>query len=239
MNPINLLAAAAMLAYAAYLDFRTREVPDRLWIGFCTLAAVLLVLETISRPRPIDTLYELASIGLVSIIAYALYAFGFFGGADAKGLVTVSFLLPLYPGAATIHPVTGLIVLTNGVMLSITLPLAYLIYNSFRILRREPIFDGFEQEGFPRKLLAALLGTRVGQVRENQFRFSLEQTTPAGKTFTFSLLGDVEFLKNQRDVWVTPGIPLLVFIALGFLVMLVTGDLLYYLLRWLFPITSA
>ena len=71
-----------------------------------------------------------------------------------------------------------------------------------------------------------LFGVRIKNARSRKFWFPLETEKNGRRTFNFKLLS-IELEEPTRDdCWATPGIPLLIFITLGFLSYILVGDLI-------------
>ncbi|MHB8565893.1 MAG: A24 family peptidase [Nitrososphaerales archaeon] len=224
----GIILAAIMLIFTSYLDIKKREVPDKVWLIFGAAGALLQAYEIQSGEEVWITL-AIALI-LATGIGMGLFYFGFYGGADGKALIALALLVPYFAARVSIYTIAPLIVLTNGVLISVLLPIAMLILNIVRLLRGEKIFDGF-QESLIRKIVACLLGYRqMGNPRP--FQFSMEKSAVQGKKFDFSMMQE-EF-ETRGGTWVTPGIPLLVFFALGFFVMLFYGDIVIGLIEFVF-----
>jgi preflagellin peptidase FlaK len=229
---LNILLVTVMLAYTSYLDLKKREVDDYVWIIFGLLGATLLPIEYLLHWYNENIFVTLFSIGISSAIGLGLFYFGFYGGADGKALIVVSVFLPVYTSCDCIQPITSIIVLTNAVILSLILPISISVYNLSQILKGENIFRGLESESKKRKLLAIFLGFRIKPNSKRKFMLPMEKTVNDRRTFSFSLLED-DF-ESRQDVWVTPGIPLLVFMTVGFLVLILFGDLLTVLIKLIF-----
>lgn len=220
-----------MLTYASYSDWKTREVDDKLWILFSSIGIALNLIDLSFQYSPQILMLIIISISLISLISFMLYYLGFFGGADAKALIAISLIIPLYYPYKYIHPFTSLTSLTNGAFLTLSLPITFFILNMIRILHGEKIFLGFENDKFWKKLLVCFLGYRAKKVEKGQFFMSLQTVVNGKKVFHISLLKDEEFVSGQ-DVWVTPGIPLLIFITFGFLLTVTFGDFLALLFQF-------
>ena len=165
-------------------------------------------------------------------MAFGFYFLGFYGGADAKAILLVSIGLPLYQGRS-IHPFTGLSTLTNGLLFSLILPLAILIYNLTQLIRGRNIFEGFDCESHLRKFLALFFGVRLKNAKNKKFWFIMEEKNHV-RRFKFGLFS-LELSEIDRDdVWATPGIPLLIFITAGFIHYIFLGDLSYTFFKTLF-----
>jgi preflagellin peptidase FlaK len=232
MPIVNIVVASVMLLSSSYLDLKKREVPDKFWIIFGAAGVALQVYEVSIGVTSL--FYLVFSIVLASIIGMGIFFVGLYGGADGKALIALAILLPYFPPKIGIYRIAPLIVLTNGVLLSMLLPLALGIYNATRIVRGEKIFDGFKEPAY-RKLLASFLGYKsVGMPREFQFSMekkleSMPMRVPRERKFDFALMQD-EF-ESSPGTWVTPGIPLLVFFTAGFFVLLGYGDLVIGLVQ--------
>ncbi|MFN3621522.1 MAG: A24 family peptidase C-terminal domain-containing protein [Nitrososphaerales archaeon] len=66
----------------------------------------------------------------------------------------------------------------------------------------------------------------------------MEKEESGKRRFNFNLLRVDEDFAAKGDVWVTPGIPLLAFMAAGFIVAVFFGDLLAYILKAFVMLTT-
>jgi preflagellin peptidase FlaK len=225
---VGLILAAAMLIFTSYLDLKKREVEDKVWLIFGGIGAVLQAFEL--WYGDVSGLWLAISLILAATIGMGLFFFGFYGGADGKALIVLALLVPIFYPQNGIYTLAPLMVLSNGVLISVFLPFVMLILNSVRILRGQKIFEGFNETPI-RKLTACLLGYKqLGNPRS--FQFSMEKSSENGKKFDFAMLQD-DF-ETRAGTWVTPGIPLLVFFAIGFFVMVFYGDLVISIIRFVF-----
>lgn len=232
MEYARLAASLVMMCYGSYRDLRTREVSNKLWIVFGALGVVMNILDFGFLGRRTSDLIQVGiSVGLTWPIALVFFYVGLYGGADAKALMILALLTPTATQGTYLHPFTPLTVLTNGVFCSLVVPLAFFLYNASKALRGEKIFEGFESEPIWRKIAAAFLGRRIDNIGNRKFLLTLEKKEEGVRKFNFSLLtAEEDELKEARDMWVTPGIPLIVFLTAGFVIALVYGDLLSILL---------
>jgi len=151
-----------MLLISSYEDFKTREVDDRIWLIFSPLGIIITLFEFFLKF--IDFSYLILyfiSILITTIISIIIYYSKFVGGADSKALITLSFLDPINYNKNTIHPFVPIIVLTNSCIISLIIPLFLFIYNLFRILNKENIFEGFENEKLYRKIFALFIDIKL------------------------------------------------------------------------------
>jgi preflagellin peptidase FlaK len=222
---VNIFLATVMLLLTSYLDMKSREVPDKVWIAFGVIGVTLQIYEI--EIQVTQWFFLVIAIGLATAIGMGIFFAGLYGGADGKALIVLAVLVPYFDPHVGIYPIAPLIVLTNGILLSMFLPLGLGIFNAYRIMSGKRIFEGFS-EPLHRKLLAAFLGYKsMGKPRD--FQFSMEKKTAEqqqagqGKRFDFGLTQDN--FESAPGTWVTPGIPLLVFFTAGFFVLLFYGDL--------------
>ncbi|MEN2974246.1 MAG: A24 family peptidase C-terminal domain-containing protein [Candidatus Caldarchaeales archaeon] len=229
LTRISILSAT--LFYTSYLDWRYREVSDSVWIISGSLVTALTIVDLALDWSMTKLLLSLLSIGLSTGLAFGFYFFGLYGGADAKAIFIISLGIPLYWSSRGLHPFTGLASLTNGLILSLIIPIVMLAYNIIQIIGGRKVFEGFEHESMMRRLAAVVLGVRLKNAKNRKFWFMMEEEVEGIRRFRFNLfsleLADIE----RDDVWVTPGIPLLIFITSGFLYYLFLGDLSYHVIR--------
>lgn len=130
---LRFLLGFAMLAGAVPSDLRRRRVPNSWWIPFTALAAALLVGDLLDPARDWGRLA--IAYGGAAAVAGAMYLFWrmrLFGGADAKALMVLAFLVP-WPSprtAASIQP--ALDTVANGSLLMLAVPVACLLVNLLR-----------------------------------------------------------------------------------------------------------
>ncbi len=235
-----------LLLYVSFLDIKSREVEDKIWKFFILIGLLFFGYEIISTGIALDwqldpiimivkTLdWQLVPISIVVtfVIAYILNYLGFYGGADAMALITLSFILPVFNSPLYLHPLAPLIVLTNAMVLVMALPVYYFIRNSYSLIKGDKIFSKFEDEPIWKKIVVSFIGYRLKNVKEDDFYLPLEKSVGGKKKFDISLLKDDEDFKflQGKDIWGTPGIPLLLFLAGGFIAMLLFGDIVAILL---------
>lgn len=229
----NTAIASITLLYSSYLDLKKREVEDIVWIVPSALGLALNLY--FFYPFGFEQLVRYGLVVLVSTaLAFAFYFAGLYGGADAKAITAISIIQPFSTTMPQIHGVTSLTVLSNGMILSISLPLLFGLLNIYRILRGEKIFEGFEAERGHRKFVALFLGTRMRKAAGKNFWGVMEKSEGGVRKFRFNL--DIMELErvDRDDVWITPGIPLLIFFTAGYFLNLFAGD---FLAHFLFSLT--
>jgi hypothetical protein len=81
-----------------------------------------------------------------------------------------------------------------------------------------------------RKIFALLIGYKTKK-NKKRFATSIEKNINGKKKFVFSLLeNEIEFIED-KNIWVIPSIPLIVFILLGYIINILYGDILKMLIQ--------
>lgn len=244
----------AFFFYASWSDYKTREVSNTVWIAFAPLALVLTSVQVLAFSRESLNTFVLSFV-LTSVLSIVLFYAGAFGGADAKALICLALALPLYP--SVIQPLFGLVspifpitVFTNAVLLAVVSVFYSIARNCFwRFRTGKRLFEGFEDASLGRKVLTFLCGYRIGitELEKAEHSYPLEDisTTDAGEPKRSLLVfpKDEERMeiinriskaakegKLPREIWITPGLPMLIFITVGLIVALFLGDILWVIL---------
>jgi Flp pilus assembly protein protease CpaA len=243
------LAAIALsiitFSVGAVADLRTREVQDRLWLFYGSAGSALTLVRFVLTPS--ELMLGLLSVTLTCTISVLLFFLGFMGGADSKAFICLAATLPLNP--TILKPMIGyvlpffpLTVLISSFVLSATTSL-WTVMRNFRAYLKEgkTMFQEFGQEAWYSKLMAVLIGFRVDQeeLRKNTFLYPIEVADSSrfsGRRFKLSFNVDSDREKEVRQllsslsnsstrVWVTPGLPMLLFVLVGLLFTVSVGDL--------------
>lgn len=218
LDGLRIVLALAMLGIACASDIKKREISDIIWIVFGAIAAILI-------PFSGSITDELPKIGIAMIIApiaIIIWRFGLFGGADAFALIVLAALVP--STTLTHAIITPFTTLTNTVLLSIIPMLVNVTRNTILIAKKCDIFEGFN-ETKSKKILAMFIGYRAANPK---FGFSIEQKQGKFKKLNLSLQhAEYASFCEKADTWITPGIPYMIFIAAGFVIQLIYGDIIF------------
>ncbi len=237
----------AILTIASVYDIRTREVPDKIWLIYGPVGLALTIYRTYVDPSQL--LFTVISIGFSILLAFGIVFFGLSGGADAKGLICLSLTLPLPPTILSpllgyVFPFFPIVVLVTGYFCTLSVVVWMLAKNLALLTRlRSGMFKGLESEPAWKKALAFITGfpTSVRQLQSTFYLFPMEKVVEdqngAHRTFQLYANADVdrepilnEFVDSMRKVgspdivWVSPGLPLLVFILIAVVIVLALGD---------------
>ena len=132
------LLAVPVFAWAASRDLRTRRVPNRTWLPLVVVGIVALAWDLLALTgnpgfeRRLFVIRTLLSLGFVAPLGYVFWRIGGFGGADAKAIITLAVVFPVYPvyyalgGAYPIHAapfgVFSFTILSNTVLVGLLYP---------------------------------------------------------------------------------------------------------------------
>ncbi len=250
---LQMLAIVVTLFFfglGSLLDFRSREVDDKVWLAYGPIGLLLTIGTLFVDPSRI--FLTALSAGIAFALAIGLFYFGLFGGADAKAIICLGLTIPLVPSSfpgllGYAHPFFPVVVLVTGFLCSVLAAVWLGLDNVFKYSRfGSTMFQGLEHESRWRKGLAMISGyrTEIARLRSVFYLYPMEEIVqaPDGARRSFKLFVDAESdrekmildfsnafaqLNLQGQVWVTPGLPMLVFITVGLVVTLVFGDVLF------------
>ena len=244
LDILRVLVATAILGYSCVTDWKVRRAPNALWYVMGGFGVIFGLYQLWLNDFNLSFLIWLgAGVLFIYMLVYLIFRVGGFGGADAKALIAIAIMFPLYPAIDLagfnfpisddiMSPVFALAVLGNAVVLNIIVPLCMLLYN----LTSTP----------PSELLSNPVGAftgyraRIGDLKGKHLRLMHHYGEEDGNVqkrwvFKGSEIDDssVKELAKWRDagkigdkVWVTPKLPFLIPITLGFLVGVFYGDIL-------------
>ncbi len=228
LDIIRFIIGVLILSYASYTDIRTRTASNLLWTIMGIIGILLLIIQYLLNPFDITILiYIPIMIGFI----YLLFQMRLlFGGADAKAIMALTILLPIQPKIFQI-PIWGQsfmpaswTVFVNSLIIFIIIPICLLIYN-------------LTQKNL--KLPHSLLGYKTKlQKAKGKFVWPLEKIQN-GKTKLIIRPKESntqeeyqEFEKQGiTEIWVTPKIPFMIPLLLGFISTFILGDILYTLMN--------
>jgi preflagellin peptidase FlaK len=139
------LLAVPVFVWAAYRDLRTRRVPNRAWLPLIAVGLLALVWDLFTladgsgAARSLFLVQAVLSLGFVAPLGYVFWRIGGFGGADAKAIITLAVVFPVYPvyyalgGAYPLYQaplgVFSFTILSNTVLAGLVYPLALALRN--------------------------------------------------------------------------------------------------------------
>ena len=246
---LKMIYCTPFLLYSCYTDLQTRRVSNQVWKVMLIGGGLFAAYDIINTGM--TALFGLAlSVSIIFIFVYILFQFGAFGGADAKCLIVLSIIIPVYPLIELFgveYPLTGIPLINlfaftifgNAILLTIVVPLALFFYNLIVLKPREILKDpaylfvGYKTD------ISKLQGRHIKLIHERSLVDGILQTRfkRGGVDIEEEIIKELEtFAHNNlmnRHVWVTPGMPFIIPITLGFYTAIFFGDLIFYLTRQL------
>jgi len=242
MDIYRVVFSLLILAYACYSDIRKRSVSNIVWLVMAgvgiAFSGYYIVVQGMSFLIPF-----IFSATITGAVSYIFFRLGLFGAADAKALICIALLFPTQPGFTIFSynfPLLGtyvpiffpfaLIVLLDAAVLALAVPISLFFRNLHSLGLKEFIrntalcfiayrvnIDGLSSVRFAR--LTHTYEEIDGHLTR---RYSLGGTPINSKTVQQLKAYHGEG-KVAAEVWVTPELPFILFIALGFLASCLIG----------------
>ena len=230
LDIIRLVVGTIILGYACYTDLKTRMAPNILWIIMGGVGVILLIIQYLTGniQNPLYLLF----IPLIIAIVYIFFYIGLiFGGADAKAIMSLAILSPFwpsifdYPQHPSVMPFSWAI-FSNSIIIFLLIPPSLLIYNA---IKREI------------ELPFALIGYKMDiEKAKKKFVWPLEKIVDGKRKLVimpedFDTSEHLEELEKQglKRIWVTPKIPFMVPLLIGFVAAYLYGDILFTIIDFL------
>jgi preflagellin peptidase FlaK len=229
---LKVLITAVIFIKASVHDLREREVSDELWKLMLAVAIPLNVVQFIFEG--FDLVLAVVQFVLIFLLANFMFYVAGFGGADAKALIALSIMFPVYPKILTLpllnkgFGIFAFSVLANSVIVAPLLALVMFVRN---VLHWE---SG--------RLIYRFVGYKVDVDKIPKFHLLFEFIDENGRLVRTirAIEPDEDTLRRLREakkngiidrVWVTPALPFLVFMTAGFFVAVIFGDLIVWLIE--------
>ncbi|MDD4748846.1 MAG: A24 family peptidase C-terminal domain-containing protein [Methanosarcinaceae archaeon] len=247
---LTLFSCLPFLLYASYSDLKHRKVSNRVWKGMLAALFVFVLYEASHGGLPY--IVQLSySFFVIFILGYLFFCLGFFGGADAKALIVLSLLIPVYPDIQLLSkhfpllglPFHGLFAFTvfeNALLFTACVPFGLFFYNLLHfskdmLSRPFYMFVAFQVD--IRSLRAMVeKGRALRLIERFEYREGKLKSGFAGRGIVLSpnILSKLEACRKKgllkENLWITPRIPFILPISLGFLFAILLGDLALFLL---------
>jgi len=232
----------ATLALGSYMDLKKREIEDKVWVIGGIAGLPITILQLVSGPELAPA--YLLSIGVTLLIVVVLAYADMMGGADLKAFIMLALLeLPSSRTRLTVFPAIS--VLVNSVFFSLSMVLFIFLRNIKKIIRDELHFG--EDMGKATRLIVLLSSYRekLGRVKAEPHKyFIMERVENGRRVFRSSVKASVETtelirkleasgVKDDEEVWVSPTIPMIAFIFIGYIAYLFLGDVVTPFLRFI------
>lgn len=242
---LKILFTMPFLLYGCYTDIKERRVSNKVWKYMLASGSVFVIYEVFTGGIPYLKSLVLSSV-IVFVSIYILFQLGAFGGGDAKGLIVLSILFPLYPAflfSGKVYPLLGLppvglfafTVLENALLVTVLVPIGMFCYNLLHFspeMLKSPLymFIGYRTEVSSLKNKEHLGLLEKFELDENGV--VIRKFARTGLNFDANQKPELEeYVKKgliEKEIWVTPGLPFMLSITAGFIIAVVFGDLIFY-----------
>ncbi len=246
LDILKIIFCTPFLIYSCYSDVKTRRVSNNVWL-LMLAGGIFFVLNDISTFGAAYLPRLIISAGFIFVFVYILFQLGVFGGADAKSLIVLSIILPAYPKLQAFNytfplnkPIIDLFafgIFGNAVLLTIVVPLSLAVYNLAKMGAHvdKPlyIFIGYKNK------ISELADRHIKlidtfEVVNGAVKFRFKR---GGVEIDEAVISELKTLSEKGlikdEVWVTPGLPFMIPITLGFFVAVFYGDLIFELMKYL------
>ncbi|MGQ0535620.1 MAG: A24 family peptidase C-terminal domain-containing protein [Methanobacteriota archaeon] len=221
----RLVAGTAFLTYASFTDWYWRRAPNVLWIWLGAIGLLLLLLELIVARETVEPFYLVFAAIFIGAL-YVLYWVGLIvGGADLKALWALAVLVPFpvvfgpLPYLASPLP-ASFAAFGNALLFFLVVPIVYLARNAASGRWR-----------FPHALLGVPMP--LDKVEESHV-WPMERVKDGALRLRF-FPGHDEDLSEElaamraagvASVWVTPKVPFMIPLLVGFVSVFLLGDVM-------------
>lgn len=229
---VRLALGVGVLAFASWTDWNWRRAPNVLWTVVAVAGVVLLAVDLSVEPARLAEWPYLVVAPVVAGFFWLAWRFRLIaGGADAKALMSFAVLLPfpLDLGALPIFPSLfpgSVAVLADSMLAFLLVPLGFAVWNvahgSFRfphvfLGRAIPVADVGRGHDWPMERV------EDGRVRTTWFAHRRSEDPEA--------LREALAKAGRSKTWVTPKVPFMLPLLVGFVAAFVAGDLLTWAIR--------
>lgn len=233
LDVIRLVTGCFILFYASYTDIKTRRASNYLWVLMGLIGGLLILIQYATNSFKGDEFLYLIFIPIMIVIVYVMFQMRLiFGGADAKALMALAVLIPIqpeiygFPMSDSTIPAFSWVVFFNSLLVFMFIPIGLCILNIIRRDIKFPhVFLGYKMsienahETFVWPLEKFIDGKLKMVYMPKEFDMDEE-------------LNEFE-RQNIKRIWVTPKIPFMIPLLIGFICAFIFGDFLNVFLKLL------
>lgn len=236
----QILLSSLALTASSYHDYKERRVPDTIPKILIPTATILTLIEIFTQPDfQLKLTTYIIDVAITTIIFLAIAHIGLFGGADAKIMIGISMSVPWQPKIVKpllniSFPILPITILNNSLILAaLTLPYAAASNLLWKKRTGMSLFSNLEKESSLKKMAALLFCIKKEKTKIKPYDMIAEDQ---GKLTIFNQIQEDDLTPEQiqslpENVFVTYSLPLIIFIALGFLTTILVGDVPLYLVK--------
>jgi hypothetical protein len=216
----RLISGIFFLSLASYKDIKTREIKNWIWIVLSSIGVGILLIQYFTEGI---VLTRLLGIPLMIAFAYLFFFFKILAGADAKALIALALLAPIWPklGSFPFFPSIlpfPFVVFVNSICLVIPFMIVLCFYNLIRGNREFPyLFFGYK---VPVEEAKKSFVWPIEVIKNGKRKLALFQ-----KEDKKANLENLKALRKE-EVWITTELPFALFLLIGFILTHLVGDLI-------------
>ncbi|MEB2837312.1 MAG: hypothetical protein GSR80_000522 [Desulfurococcales archaeon] len=218
--------ALLALSAASVMDYKYREVEPAYWYAVLRIAIPLGALYMIACKPPLPLRIYLGMDAAALGIAAAAYLAGLLGGGDVLAIAVIAAATPA--GLRELI-VPSMLALLYGGLAAALIPVAYCVLN---ISRHSSLLASLAREGGASRAMQACFSAVPVRVSEALRRPWLYPTAwEVGERYNIvesnppDMLAEIAAERGlDAIIWVTPGLPLVLFITIGYAAALALGD---------------
>ena len=235
---LSIIFCSIILLYACYSDIKTRTVSNKLWLLSIAVSMPLIIYNIFL----FDMSYLIAlviSISLTTILAYLFFRLGSFGGADAKSLICIAILIPTNHINSVFNPFPfAITTLINASIISLITLLLMFFYNLWNLEFNEFIKNlKMVFIGYKIHINTLTIKKHVWLLHSYNEDITNKKVIPKGVELNNKIIEQLKeyAIQSKLDkVWVTPKLPYMLFITSGFFISLFYGNLVIYIINYIF-----
>jgi len=228
------------LAASSYYDYKTRRVPNMIFKVFMPTVAILTLADVFLTVSFQTRLVAFAvHTAIAFAVFYAIDYVGLFGGADAKILMGLSLAVPwpltaIRPVLGTELPVPSISIFNNTLFFAVAvLPYGVASNIAWKVRTRLSLFGGLEDEPLIKRIGAMLFCIKKERPKIRPYDLIAEKS---GRLVLFDRVQEEDLSPEElqglpENVFVTFSLPLVVFIAIGFVTTIIVGDVIVFLVK--------
>jgi hypothetical protein len=171
-------------------------------------------------------------------MAVIIFYVGLYGGADAKALITLAIAHPTNPSQLLTNPILPISAFNNSLILMVlTIPIALIKNLYWQKKNNKSLFEGLSHEPLWKKMVVLLVCIKKSKSEIKNYHVpaeryeNVEEKRRTLKIFQRVYQDDITIDDTvPEEVFVMYSLPMLPFIAIGYLLSITMGDMILLLI---------
>ena len=241
---VRIFLSLTMLGYGSYKDVETREIHDLLWLIFGGMGLLIDAYEIYTGALSLR--YFGFAMGFILVTCALLYVLRLFGEADLLAFITITILQPAPPRHLLwmwgwVPPFFPFSIVANTALVGAFSAFVALFRNIKTRSSGVDLFGRFENLPQWRKFAMMFTGVymNIGAIRGPPFQYPMETPESGEEVDLKPDLFDDEAAEDafkkfreqeKKYVWVSNTLPYLLVILGGYVVSIIVGDVMFWVL---------